>query len=155
MNFTDSNGIVVPLPLDRLVEWRVSAYALIQNKKAQYLMIQSDSGKWHFPGGGIERMELISEGLVRELQEETGYHIGSSHKLVAFREQNFYHSTEDKFYHSLQLFFEAYLMSDETDESKMLLHDKRHRREWVYLEKLSLDDIHPSVATVLSQLPTA
>jgi 8-oxo-dGTP pyrophosphatase MutT (NUDIX family) len=38
---------------------------------------------WHFPGGGVERSETISEAIVRELHEETGIIAHSAPEVFA------------------------------------------------------------------------
>lgn len=153
MNFTDSNGVIVPLPAGASIEWRVSGYALLRDGGGRYLMVQSGNGKWHFPGGGIEQAETIANGVVRELREETGYILDtSSQVLFTFREQYFYHSDEEKFYHSLQLFFTASLAVDEPDEKQMTAHDKNRTRAWIRLEELPANVIHPSVVEVINKL---
>lgn len=37
------------------------------------LLVQSNRGDYKFPGGGVEENESDTEGLVREIREETGY----------------------------------------------------------------------------------
>lgn len=37
------------------------------------LLMQSNRGDYKFPGGGVEANESDTEGLVREIREETGY----------------------------------------------------------------------------------
>ncbi|OYD57777.1 NUDIX hydrolase [Fictibacillus aquaticus] len=37
------------------------------------LLVQSNRGDYKFPGGGVEENEDHSEGLKREIREETGY----------------------------------------------------------------------------------
>ena len=59
---------------------RLSAYALIVDDQERALLAwwngegHSDPG-WSLPGGGIDFEESISDGLVREVFEETGYHV--------------------------------------------------------------------------------
>lgn len=53
---------------------RTAARAIINNGE-KYLMIFSKYGDYKFPGGGVEKGEEIKEALVREVQEETGYHV--------------------------------------------------------------------------------
>ncbi|MCL4868259.1 MAG: NUDIX domain-containing protein [Anaerolineae bacterium] len=49
---------------------------LVTDQFGQVLLIQrSDSRTWALPGGGLEANELPSDGMVRELFEETGYKV--------------------------------------------------------------------------------
>ncbi len=44
-------------------------------REGKYLTIYSKHGDYKFPGGGREEGETLQETLVREMQEETGYHV--------------------------------------------------------------------------------
>lgn len=44
-------------------------------KDGKYLLIHSKYGDHKFPGGGMEKGETLEETLLREVQEETGYHV--------------------------------------------------------------------------------
>ena len=58
------------------VFFRVSG-AVIKGDKILMASHRSDDGKqfWIFPGGGIEEGENIHQALIREMKEETGYHV--------------------------------------------------------------------------------
>ena len=58
------------------VFFRVSG-AVIKGDKILMARHRSDDGKqfWIFPGGGIEEGENIHQALIREMKEETGYHV--------------------------------------------------------------------------------
>jgi 8-oxo-dGTP pyrophosphatase MutT (NUDIX family) len=53
---------------------RTAARAII-TEGDKYLLIFSKYGDYKFPGGGLEKGEQIQETLLREVQEETGYHV--------------------------------------------------------------------------------
>lgn len=53
-----------------IIREAVRAIIIIDNK---ILLIQSNKGDYKFPGGGLEGKENHSEGLIREVREETGY----------------------------------------------------------------------------------
>ncbi|MET3726888.1 8-oxo-dGTP pyrophosphatase MutT (NUDIX family) [Fictibacillus halophilus] len=42
-------------------------------KNNHILLVQSNRGDYKFPGGGVEENETQSDGLIREVREETGY----------------------------------------------------------------------------------
>lgn len=46
--------------------------ALIANERGEILMLRRPSGKWQFVGGRVNQGESWSEGLNREIREETG-----------------------------------------------------------------------------------
>lgn len=59
---------------------RLAAYAVITDDDAILLTwYNGEQGKadpgWSLPGGGIEFDESLSDGLVREVREETGYDV--------------------------------------------------------------------------------
>ena len=51
----------------------VSVSAVVTNDAGQILVIRrADNGHWEPPGGVLEREESITDGLLREVEEETG-----------------------------------------------------------------------------------
>ncbi|MFN0073084.1 MAG: NUDIX hydrolase [Chloroflexota bacterium] len=65
---------------------RIGAYAICQNPEGRILLCQFApgfglSGRWTLPGGGLEFGEDPVDGVLRELEEETGL-IGRIRELV-------------------------------------------------------------------------
>lgn len=59
-------------------EVRVSVSAVVSRRGepgAILLMQRSDNGHWGLPGGFVEPGESVSDALLREVREETGYEI--------------------------------------------------------------------------------
>jgi 8-oxo-dGTP diphosphatase len=55
---------------------RVGAFAIIRDDDGNVLVSRrSDSGWYNLPGGGVEPNESVTEGLVREVREETGLEV--------------------------------------------------------------------------------
>ena len=53
-----------------------SVVAIVRDDQGRVLLIhKTDNDKWALPGGGHELGESISETVVREVKEETGYDI--------------------------------------------------------------------------------
>lgn len=55
--------------------WKRKAARAIIKSAEGYLLIYSRYGDCKFPGGGVKRGESLEDALVREVQEETGYHV--------------------------------------------------------------------------------
>jgi len=51
------------------------AAACIQNADGHYLLVRTPLRGWEFPGGVVEPGESLTTGLVREVAEESGYHV--------------------------------------------------------------------------------
>jgi len=57
---------------------RVSAYAVIVDGRGRLLLphwSEGDRSGWTMPGGGLELGEHPEDAMVREVLEETGYHV--------------------------------------------------------------------------------
>ncbi|QKE75743.1 NUDIX hydrolase [Arthrobacter citreus] len=53
----------------------LSAGAVVLNEEGKILLISGPRRGWEFPGGVIEIGETISDGIIREVKEETGIDI--------------------------------------------------------------------------------
>lgn len=51
--------------------YRVGTKGIFFNEKGEFLLTKEDSGRWDFPGGGLDHDENPQEGLKREIKEET------------------------------------------------------------------------------------
>lgn len=152
MIFTDSRGNEIKKPDDAPVSERVAAYVVVE-RDAKVLMVQSGSGLWVFPGGGVEPGETTVEAAVRECAEETGYSIVISDEQPLFtREQPFYHSGSERFYESKQLFYKAKLVSDTPDPDKIADHDRSRTNDWLDIGDLAPETLHPTVRGLVDNL---
>ena len=60
-------------PLDHLAKHSVSVAAAILDDAGRFLAIRrADNGRWEPPGGVLELDESITDGVIREVREETG-----------------------------------------------------------------------------------
>jgi 8-oxo-dGTP pyrophosphatase MutT (NUDIX family) len=145
MLFTDSRGNQIAKPEDAPVSWRVAVYTVVW-QDGRLLMVRSGDGHWVLPGGGVEDGETITAAGVRECAEETGYIISiDSNRPLYVREQPFYHSGSERFYHSLQLFYSAKLVNSQPDVGLMTEHDKHRESTWVDVRVLSEESLHPTM----------
>jgi putative (di)nucleoside polyphosphate hydrolase len=53
---------------------RLNVAAILRNVEGRILVCErlKNPGSWQFPQGGVNRMETLEEGLLRELEEEIG-----------------------------------------------------------------------------------
>jgi 8-oxo-dGTP diphosphatase len=57
---------------------RLAAYAVIVDNRDRLLLAlwnEADTPQWTLPGGGVDLLESVEEGAVREVREESGYTI--------------------------------------------------------------------------------
>ncbi len=59
---------------EKTVFRRKASRAIVKHGE-KYLLIFSKYGDYKFPGGGVEKGETVEDALIREVQEETGYHV--------------------------------------------------------------------------------
>jgi ADP-ribose pyrophosphatase YjhB (NUDIX family) len=65
--------------------YRISVKAVIRDESGRTLLLREADGSWELPGGGLEHGEDPTEGLTREIQEETGFGVDwMSDNPVAF-----------------------------------------------------------------------
>ncbi len=60
------------------MDTRVGCYAMVVDDERQLLVAHwNEDGRtgWTLPGGGLDRGEQPHECVVREVREETGYHV--------------------------------------------------------------------------------
>jgi len=110
--FYDLHNRKHTLPKGRIVEWRISGYAIVLNENKEVLMNRMvNQTTWDLPGGGIDVNEKLHEGIQRECMEETGYSVVVTDKMpFLMNESNFYADWEDRYTHSVQLFYTGKLV---------------------------------------------
>src|SRR3989344_777973 len=118
MIFLDWNGKEHSLPKGRKFRWRPSAYALvIENEKI--LIVKPNFGRWCLPGGEINLGEKITDGIKREVLEETGYEIIFEDEHPIYFKDNFFYAPDiDEYYQSLIMVFKAKINGNKKDKMK-------------------------------------
>jgi len=97
-------------PEDVVPIWRPSAYAVVPRLNSILMIKSKFSGMWEFPGGEVELHETLTEGCIREVNEETGYEITIKNKMPLHIEDTFFYAPNlDQYFRGLQMFFQGEL----------------------------------------------
>lgn len=133
------------------ISLRAAGYAVVIRDGCILLCRSKSSGKYWFPGGGIEPGESLIEGMKREVREETGIQITVDRFLI-FEEVFFCSDHLNQAYQNLSFF---YLCRPETDA--LLPDDAVHDQEsekphWVELSSLQVSDFNFGAEAVLEQI---
>lgn len=107
--------------------------AFIFNEKGELLVVRRDrepaKGTLDLPGGFADPGETAEQGIAREVREETGLEVISSHYL--FSKPNRYEYS-GMIIPTLDLFFEC----ETADETKLIAQDDATDAQWIPLEKI-------------------
>jgi 8-oxo-dGTP pyrophosphatase MutT (NUDIX family) len=129
----------VAIPSNRL-KFRASAYGVVLQDDKILLLINRSSGKYAFPGGGIEIYETVQEALKREVHEETGIEIDIL-SFVHFKEHFFYYDPLDEAFHSFMLFYLCRPNSLDLKSDDLVEDDESEKPRWMSLSSLKREDI--------------
>lgn len=152
--FLDANQNEVEKPKDKIIRWRISGYVLIQSEEEKILMVTPTwNNLWELPGGQIELLEGLPEGIARECYEETGYKVKvDPHSAIHVGESYFYNRATNEFCHSIILVFPGILINKKQD-----LHvvnsfgeNEIEKIEWVSVEDLDEKNCHPIIWPAVS-----
>ncbi len=138
------------VPANELI-FRPAVYAIIE-KNGQLLLVNTKStGRWFFPGGAIEKGELVENSLHREVLEETGIEIGDI-SFFTLKESFFYYAPHNTAYHCLNFFFTASPQSESPVNHKQNDQtDEADKYEWVDIKSLNTSDMQSFAGEVLEK----
>lgn len=119
-----------------------SVVAIVVDDRDRILMIhKTDNNKWALPGGGHEIGESISDTVIREVKEETGYDVEVITLTGTYTNPNHVMAYDDgEVRQQFSLAFRARLIGGEPTTSSESDHV-----EWVSIEELRALDLHPSM----------
>lgn len=90
---------------------RFAVSAIIRDSEGRILLQQrGDNGHWGLPGGGVEVGETVTEAIIREAREETGFEIAPGRLVGVYSDpQNhqIIHYPDGNIVHFVALCFEA------------------------------------------------
>lgn len=139
VNCVDIDGNWHQTTADMLV-FRPSVYGVII-RDGKILLAKQTQG-YDFPGGGIEKSELIADALVREVKEETGVDV-SVGGLVTVETSLFRGNREDNhqqaFFQSILIYYRCDYIGGELTTDNFDEYEKSYGEmpEWVPLDKLA------------------
>lgn len=124
-----------------------SVVAIVQDPTGRLLLIhKTDNDKWALPGGGHEIGESISDTVVRETREETGYEVAVETLTGTYTNPSHVMAYDDgEVRQQFSLAFRCRLVGGEartSSESKAV--------RWLTLEEIEQLPLHPSMRLRIS-----
>lgn len=98
------------------------AAACVQDAQGRYLLVRTPLRGWEFPGGVVEPGESLISGLLREVEEESGYTV-KPERLLALMSNISSHPPKLIALYSAQVIGGTLKTSDETPEVGWFLPD--------------------------------
>jgi len=68
---------------------RPSVSAVVLREGRLLLQQRADSGEWGLPGGSVEIGETVTDAVVREVREETGYQVATGRLIGVYSDPRF------------------------------------------------------------------
>ena len=119
-----------------------SVVAVVQREDHRVLLIHKvDNGLWALPGGGHDPGESISETVVREVKEETGYDVEVQALTGIYTNPNHVMAYDDgEVRQQFSIAFRARLIGGELTTSS-----ESSEVVWMTVDEIAQLDMHPSM----------
>ncbi|MBE1875814.1 NUDIX hydrolase [Myceligenerans pegani] len=119
-----------------------SVVAIVRDDEGRVLMIhKTDNDRWALPGGGHEPGESISETVIREVTEETGYDVAVETLTGTYTNPNHVMAYDDgEVRQQFSLAFRARLLGGERRTSS-----ESDKVEWLLPGQIDDLNLHPSM----------
>jgi 8-oxo-dGTP pyrophosphatase MutT (NUDIX family) len=119
-----------------------SVVAIVQDYQGRVLMIhKTDNDKWALPGGGHEPGESISDTVVREVKEETGYDVAVDTITGIYTNPKHVMAYDDgEVRQQFSIAFRAHLTGGHKRTSS-----ESSEVEWLMPHQIEQLDLHPSM----------
>ncbi|WP_407568262.1 NUDIX domain-containing protein [Arsenicicoccus dermatophilus] len=129
-----------------------SVVAIVQDEAGRVLLIhKTDNGKWALPGGGHDIGETITDTVIREVKEETGYDVEVVTLTGTYTSPGHVMAYDDgEVRQQFSLAFRARLTGGEAATSS-----ESDRVEWIHPDELHALDMHPSMRQRIEDALTA
>lgn len=119
--------------------FRIAAYGIIVNKGKILLVNVKSTGKYFFPGGGVNLGEKLENGLIREIKEETGIDV-TVEKFIDFKETFFYYDPHDLYFQNYGFFYLCKALNQEIIINNPDKEDEASEAYWLNLKDLTQDE---------------
>lgn len=129
-----------------------SVVAIVQDDEGRLLLIhKTDNGKWALPGGGHDIGESITDTVVREVKEETGYDVEVETLTGTYTNPRHVMAYDDgEVRQQFSLAFRARLVGGE-----MRTSSESDEVVWLTRAELADLDMHPSMRQRIDDALTA
>ena len=143
-------GENISIPIVDL-EFRPSGYGLVINDDKIALLTSLNTGKYLFPGGGIDLGESMEEGMRREVLEEAGLIVKEA-KLIDCNDV-FFEYTPDKYsFHSIQFFYICTVESTELAADDKVDDGEAIKPRWIDIASLTPDNFQNHGTDIIERL---
>lgn len=143
----DSEGLLYAIDNTKF-KFRESAYVIIVNRSRKLFLVQNSlSRKWDFPGGAIDAGEEKEAAALREMEEETGLKSPKQIDYLFSTKEYYWHNQNDDPWRSIRHYFyttDTDFLPQATRSSSEVI-----RAEFVDIGKQA-NDLSPSVIPVAS-----
>ncbi len=123
------------IPSEDLI-FRPSGYGICIQDGAILLVKMKNTGKYFFPGGGVDKGESVTDAVIRECQEETGSAVAIKDFLI-MKESFFYYDPLDTAFHCFNFFYIIDLISQTDDFTNPDSDDEATEATWIPLNTLT------------------
>jgi 8-oxo-dGTP pyrophosphatase MutT (NUDIX family)/RimJ/RimL family protein N-acetyltransferase len=121
------------------VSVRPAVYGIIIRDNRILLMTMRANGKYHLPGGSIEKGETIECALRREVREETGIELGRI-RFAYLDEIFYYYDPLKSAHHGLHFLYVCEPISRDTIPDSLVNDASAEKPRWVEIFSLSSGD---------------
>lgn len=139
INCVNHKGEWVDVPKAKF-RFRPSVYGLIKNGNKVCLCKNRSSGKYWFPGGGVEIGEGLKEALIREIDEEAGLQAVEIGEQIGVIENFYYYGPKDEAMHAFLFFYECHSPLHELKTNEQVQDDEAMDFEWMEIGKIKRED---------------
>lgn len=130
---------------------RTSGYGIVINNDKILVVSSKSSGKYFFPGGGVEIGEKIKEAISREVWEEAGIKIKID-EFFTFKENFFYYDPDDTAFQSYLFFYKCKPLSLKLTEENQPEPEETGKPNWIKIKDLKSNDFQYPVDEIFEEL---